>query len=290
MQENRNYSLDVIRGVAILLVVIGHCIQYFSAGTSFDFFNNGVFKFIYSFHMPLFVLLSGYSFVFTIQKRGFKEILLRNIKQLLIPLVIWNTINYVIISVPFSGSWLTVLKGYLVQMRGGLWFIWCILFCSITVAFVVKFFNNREMRFAAYLAAFLLFCLAPSSILPAKRFLIWLFPYYFLGYIFHIEEKRFIGAIEKHKAKIIPFLIVAYVLLLLFYRKECYIYTSGISLINSSYGIWMQLLIDIYRWIIGLVGSVAIVLVVEGLLSLSTMGGVQQVFCHPLGKVLYKCI
>ena len=54
---NRVVYLDVIRGFAILLVVIGHLIQY-----NYDcFLTNPIFNCIYSFHMPLFFFLSGYT-------------------------------------------------------------------------------------------------------------------------------------------------------------------------------------------------------------------------------------
>ena len=55
MESNRNQFYDVMRGVAILLVVIGHGIQY---GYS-DYDNNILFRIIYSFHMPLFMFISG---------------------------------------------------------------------------------------------------------------------------------------------------------------------------------------------------------------------------------------
>ena len=61
MKKVKNQNIDILKGVAIFLVVFGHCIQYCSQGY-FDFFENKVFIFIYTFHMPLFMLISGYLF------------------------------------------------------------------------------------------------------------------------------------------------------------------------------------------------------------------------------------
>lgn len=47
--------VDFMRGVAIILVVVGHMIQFNGVETS-----NAVFEVIYSFHMPLFFAISGY--------------------------------------------------------------------------------------------------------------------------------------------------------------------------------------------------------------------------------------
>ena len=49
---------DLLKGIAIFLVVWGHTIQYGGSGSIF--FDNKAFIFIYSFHMPLFLLISGY--------------------------------------------------------------------------------------------------------------------------------------------------------------------------------------------------------------------------------------
>lgn len=54
MQQRIEY-VDYMRGIAIILVVIGHLIQFNGFPTS-----NPVFEFIYSFHMPLFFAISGY--------------------------------------------------------------------------------------------------------------------------------------------------------------------------------------------------------------------------------------
>ena len=52
---NRLSYVDVLKGYAILLVILGHSIQ----NTVLDFDGNIVFRVIYSFHMPLFMILSG---------------------------------------------------------------------------------------------------------------------------------------------------------------------------------------------------------------------------------------
>lgn len=54
--KKRNETLNIARGFAIILVVVGHIIQYNLIGSS----CTSIFKIIYTFHMPLFFLLSGY--------------------------------------------------------------------------------------------------------------------------------------------------------------------------------------------------------------------------------------
>ena len=63
---------DLLKGIAIFLVVWGHTIQYGGSGSIF--FDNKAFIFIYSFHMPLFLLISGYFLAKTAGRRSFVRI------------------------------------------------------------------------------------------------------------------------------------------------------------------------------------------------------------------------
>lgn len=56
--KDRNENIDAVKGVAALLVVVGHIIQCIICKE--DPFENMVFRIIYSFHMPLFMFISGY--------------------------------------------------------------------------------------------------------------------------------------------------------------------------------------------------------------------------------------
>lgn len=67
----RKVFIDYAKGLAILLVVIGHLLQYNLVGTS----AKDLFDIIYSFHMPLFMFLSGYVASLTIDKQLADKIL-----------------------------------------------------------------------------------------------------------------------------------------------------------------------------------------------------------------------
>ncbi len=69
MMQQRNYSIDTIKGFLILCVVIGHVLL----GTLDE---NIVRWVIYSFHMPLFMFMSGYMINLTkLSSQSYKEVL-----------------------------------------------------------------------------------------------------------------------------------------------------------------------------------------------------------------------
>lgn len=57
-QNNRDHRIDTIKGYLIILVVFGHLLEPFLT----ERVNIIVYNLIYSFHMPLFVIISGYFF------------------------------------------------------------------------------------------------------------------------------------------------------------------------------------------------------------------------------------
>lgn len=79
---NRLPYLDNIKGLLIIWVIVGHTIQYCSSTYETDF----VFRFIYSFHMPLFFFVSGY---LSNRGRWDSNVIAKRAVQLLIPFVIW---------------------------------------------------------------------------------------------------------------------------------------------------------------------------------------------------------
>ena len=54
--NNRNITIDVVRGFAMLLVVLGHTIS----GTVKEYSNSLLFQAIWTLQMPLFIVISGY--------------------------------------------------------------------------------------------------------------------------------------------------------------------------------------------------------------------------------------
>ena len=77
MTKERNVAFDVMKGIAILLMVVGHCPV-----------SHLLSRFIYSFHMPLFFLLSGMFF----KSGGFGVDLQKGFRRLLVPYLLVGTL------------------------------------------------------------------------------------------------------------------------------------------------------------------------------------------------------
>lgn len=77
-------------------MVLGHSIQFGSGEMYYQnqlFWDEWLYKVIYSFHMPLFAMISGYLFFYSLDKHGYKATILKWIYTLLIPLFAWSFIE-----------------------------------------------------------------------------------------------------------------------------------------------------------------------------------------------------
>lgn len=114
--------IDQLKGIAIFLVVLGHLIGH-NAGS-----GNGLWTFIYSFHMPLFMFISGYlaSVTSTEEALSWSKIgrtILKKSRTLLLPSLTWGiAIPYLLLE-KTETSLPSVINDWLQIWGGGLWFL-----------------------------------------------------------------------------------------------------------------------------------------------------------------------
>ena len=125
----RSLLIDDWRGLAILLVVVGHSIQFTTA--SFD--SNWVFRFIYSFHMPLFFFISGIVAGPAIE-RPLAGLLKSRVLGLVVPFVSWYVAAAAVTRVLTGRPHLReALHQIYASVDYGLWFLW-VLFAMTMIA------------------------------------------------------------------------------------------------------------------------------------------------------------
>ncbi len=130
MMKNRNYWLDIAKGIAIILMVCGH--------TSIP---RGVVAFIYAFHMPLFFIASG--LVSKYEKYSLAAYIKYKSYALLLPFCVYSAIvSFLCVSIGIldvmsllKSGW----KGY------ALWFI-PVLFMSSVLVRITFFVKKKSVR------------------------------------------------------------------------------------------------------------------------------------------------
>lgn len=255
--EERNSYLDFVRGIAIILVVAGHSIQFGSTNenwiTNRLYFDNTIYQLIYSFHMPLFMLLSGYLFYFSVYKRSFWQNLVKKMRSTITPMLFWTFVG-VFIPDLIMGGILETLKTFVRSFAFNYWFLWAVFFCSLIILCLCK---TKKLKYAIYIILMILTLFTPDKYgLYLHKFV---FPYFLIGFMWNQFRcsKRFAETSTKLRVFIWIFLIATFVILFFGYSRDNLIYTSRITLLYTD-NLLKQMQIDLHRWIIGFVGAAAI--------------------------------
>ena len=227
-------------------VVIGHCDLFLLPSFMKDGF---IYKFIYSFHMPLFMLLSGYLSI-SICKKTIIEIIDQKFKRLIVPSIAGTLLSCFILSVNFA----FILNEY--------WYLKCLFVCS--VSYGICYHLTRKFYFL-HIILFLLLLLVPFCSLWN---IVYMYPFFAIGMIMRKHEfmEKFDKQLWKNKMVITVIFVSAYLILFSEWSggmshdysrfKLLYVYRD-----NYLYDAYCF----IYRVIIGIIASCALYCLIKSI-------------------------
>lgn len=169
--------LDNLKGFLILSVVLGHCIQI----TLPEFTNNIVFRYIYSFHMALFMFVSGFACYRTDVKWN---IISRRAKQLLLPFLVWSLVMCLI-----RGQF--QLWDMIISPEKSFWFLWVLFFITVlhVVSYKIASVIHVKDELTTLLMALVLFAIA--VITHTNIFSFQLIAYHFVFYTLGFYGRKY---------------------------------------------------------------------------------------------------
>lgn len=176
----RLYFIDNLKGILILLVILGHCVQM----TVADFDHHPLLRFIYSFHMPLFMAVSGY----VSYKPELKwDSVGKRFIQLMVPFFAW-----LLIATLRAGDITHFFNG-LIRPDVGLWFLWVLFFISVLVVFAHKLSVRTKIGMGWYAGAFAVIIIGVVAAYKIKILGIhetgWYLIFYCLGFFMRKFDK-----------------------------------------------------------------------------------------------------
>lgn len=238
----RSGLLDFTKGVLIVLVCVGHAIQ-FAVYRNTGFWSDPAFKSIYMFHMPLFMAIAGYlSFRgLTGSERRLRYVSSRAVSCLL-PIVSWAILFQGTLAIA-SGTPLHELPhAILDEVTGGLWFLWALL-GSIVLVSVAQASGSYGpgVAFVLLVATLLL---PENGILPLFKYT---FPFFLVGFFLaSLDPRRLCG--NRLPLLTVPLGLASY-LCYANWSNDTYVYVSGMSLTLDNLG-------NVgFRWLAGLAVS-----------------------------------
>ena len=117
--DNRNQFVDIMRGIAMLLVVLGHTMT----GCTVDSQKSFLFNIIWSLQMPLFILISGYVTKYSrpiSDGKGLWKYVKRRTVAYMLPWAVWS---FLVRGIIFGEDGFLNVRHLLWNMDSGYWFL-----------------------------------------------------------------------------------------------------------------------------------------------------------------------
>lgn len=258
IDKKRDKTLDVAKGIAIICVVLGHAFQY-SFGYKYVlselFFLDRFFQSIYSFHMPFFMLISGYLFFYS-NKKNFKALLLSKLKGIGIPMITFilldNSLSY--LKYVAQGDIIIFFTSLIMEIFHGwtMWFLFSLLLNMAIVLTITRMSQNFCIRYILMLMIFVCsMFISDSFVLSVHKFM---FPFFCIGYV--VKETNINIYRFSSNYKLMSIMTLFLVASILWFDKDTFIYTSGFC-INGN--ITAQLFINCKRMLIALIVSITLI-------------------------------
>lgn len=213
---------------------------------------------IYSFHMPLFMTISGYLFAFSSKRKDLMQTIKVKSRQLFLPLAYWTFIIVFfslykeLLSGDLAHGAIYFLKYYISLLPYYLWFLWALFVISILTSLIAGKLNDKVILHI--LIFILLLSLTDRFGLMYIKFM---YPFFLLGYFYNLHREMF----KTYKKPIIYLSFIIFPVLLFFWSKQDLIYQSGMSPYRPD--VLKVAIISLYRYVIGFTGIVVIITILK---------------------------
>lgn len=170
--------IDIAKCVAIICVVVGHVLAYDLYGFDTVWDKSELMRFICSFHMPLFMFLSGLVSITTIQKNVVLNDVIKRVRMLFVPFIVIGSLY----SLWRYGN----LDFVLSEMKFGYWYLW-VLFVFYVITYPICIGGEKIWK---YLIAFIIWFVASHYVSKVSAYtrdtvslqlMVSYYPYYLLG-------------------------------------------------------------------------------------------------------------
>lgn len=268
METKRKLLPDVVKGFAVIMVILGHCIQeLYGADYSGNmlYFQNELYQFVYSFHMPLFMLISGY---FAYNGMGSPQKCVKRILKCLVPVFVFTGLDFLRLYIeasvkkvdfPYDG----IGSFFHVAYYDNLWFLWAVSVCYLVVYLIHTLFKDNLI---VYVVLFIsLFFIPDDYNLFMYKFML---PFFVAGYFWNRFFKYFTKFYKeslRRKILCLAVLGAVFAILVPIYNEKVFIYVSGYNIFNATW--YKMVACDMYRMIVGFVGSAFFICLFDVLLK-----------------------
>lgn len=283
--SNRILYFDIIKLFGMFCVVWAHVMQNLTVNSNYWLYDSAC-RIVFSFHMPLFMMVSGYFAYSSLFKPSLLSVVRRKFVQLIIPSVLWGLIVTglaMVVHRDFSADKFRFLAE---NTLFSYWFLKALFFCYLLTLLGAAFFRYSRTMFVLYI----ILMLALSNYLDYSNAMS-MMPFFMFGLFLHYHSDRIIN-----NAKIV--LVISLATYLLMFSTWAF---SDYNMYSHPFS-FSNLRQFTIRTIIGLSGSLCWIIIIKKVIDsfncslfnkLSKMGQmtmgiylIQLIFAESLCKIM----
>ncbi|GHU07172.1 acyltransferase/acetyltransferase [Spirochaetia bacterium] len=239
--------IDLLKVFTIFCVLWGHAIQQLDNGLDWiHCTENPIFKLLYSFHMPLFYMLSGFFFKSSL-KNNLKDFVFKKGIQLLLPWFIWCVLRgslLLINTIIIKGNDVDLIQAFRIIFGGHFWFL-----RELFISYFITYVGYKILK-KGYLVAILAICFTLfAPLMSSQSFYL---PIFFVG----IMLKEYYQFIRKHINIFLCVSAVIFILCLLFWKGIYYGLSPRIFSFRTFSFNFSNTPVALYRLLTGISGSI----------------------------------
>jgi fucose 4-O-acetylase-like acetyltransferase len=233
----RDPIIDAMKGFGIILVVVGHSIQSNVA----DFDNNILFRLVYSFHMPLFMFLSGY----IIKKPDYYSLKAKFLR-LIIPFIVWYLLSYLLNRAYLTIDFWDFIIRWLKSPDYGLWFLLVLFVCNCLLVICISL--KQYTANLSFIIIYGIVCLIPTGAFGIGLVKVHFIPFV-AGYLLSINRIK----LQRFEQPAILLSVLAFTSLVgYWYRVQDPVFIPYLKEILHIHN--TSLLVHLYRYLIAFAG------------------------------------
>ena len=263
--------LDLLKFFAIACVILGHSVEQ---TTGNDFWTNPIWQFIYSYHMPLFMLLCGYFFSSSL-KLKLSTLLKKKFIQLLLPAITGYIISVLFVLITDYNPCPELINLNLKGFIDAFWFLKCVFLCYVIAYLALKLLKDNIL---AAIMTSILFSILPYGDTVSVNFLL---PMFWIGYF--CKEK--ISFLTQYRKGLFAFFSLLFIAMQWGWSGNLTVYVQPIDFFNFMTGEFnaSNFYITVYRLLIGIAGSMTFFLLAPVAYQYTRSFRITQTFNH-VGK------
>ena len=184
---------DALKGLLMILVIIGHVIQYTECS---QYEENHLWNAIYSFHMAAFIAVSGY-----FSSNGGGILLKRRFLQLMVPYLLWSLIW-------FLTDKSKHLQDILLAPDRYFWFLWVLFFINVLFSFSRYASEKKKIKEDIAIIAMGFLLIAVMLVTNFRLFGFQFISYYYLFFLFGYMIRKYKNSVNTRNIIYVPLFVL----------------------------------------------------------------------------------